>query len=94
MRRYWKVLFGSVCILVLVGSTKSLTASERTGPVELIGAESVLELQQAGRPLLIVDVRTREEFEAAHIRGAVSIPLGELARRYRELPRQGLVVLY
>lgn len=39
-------------------------------------------------------VRSREEYLARHIKGAVSIPLDALQQRYRELPRQGFVVFY
>lgn len=95
MRRYAKILFGSIPLILLPGGGPGpLAESERTVPIEFIAAESVRELQQAGRPLLIVDVRTREEFRAGHISGAVSIPLRELRWRYQEVPRQGLVVLY
>ena len=45
------------------------------------------------RPL-IVDVRNQEEFEQAHIKGSVSIPLGEIHRRLAEIPRDKPVVLY
>jgi rhodanese-related sulfurtransferase/DNA-binding transcriptional ArsR family regulator len=42
----------------------------------------------------VVDVRPRQEFEAGHIPGAVSIPVAELKRRLRELPRKREVVAY
>jgi 3-mercaptopyruvate sulfurtransferase SseA len=45
------------------------------------------------RPL-IVDVRNQEEFEQAHIKGSVSIPLGEIPRRLTEIPKDKPVVLY
>ena len=35
----------------------------------------------------MVDVRTSREWNAGHIEGAVHIPLGDLARRASELPR-------
>ena len=38
-------------------------------------------------PPLVVDVRTRKEWQAGHIEGAVHVPLGDLARRAAELPR-------
>jgi hydroxyacylglutathione hydrolase len=41
----------------------------------------------ATNPPLVVDVRTAKEWNAGHIEGAVHIPLGELARRAPELPR-------
>lgn len=95
MRPSRKILLSSVLLVpLLLGGTKALGESEQSAPVVFVTAESVLKLQDAGRPLLIVDVRTRQEFEASHIRGAVSIPLAELFGRNQEVPRQGLVVLY
>ncbi|HJR61660.1 MAG TPA: rhodanese-like domain-containing protein [Vicinamibacterales bacterium] len=44
-----------------------------------------------GNPPLIVDVRTPREWKAGHIAGAVHIPLGDLARRASELPRDRTV---
>ncbi|MBW4438875.1 MAG: rhodanese-like domain-containing protein [Pleurocapsa minor GSE-CHR-MK-17-07R] len=40
------------------------------------------------RPLLILDVRQPDEFRDGHIPGAKLIPLGELANRLGELPRE------
>lgn len=42
----------------------------------------------------IIDVRPTEEYEAGHIPGAISMPLGELRQRIRELPRRRDVVAY
>jgi rhodanese-related sulfurtransferase/DNA-binding transcriptional ArsR family regulator len=42
----------------------------------------------------ILDVRPPEEYEAAHIRGALSVPLPGLAKRLSELPRRREVVAY
>ncbi len=42
----------------------------------------------------IVDVRTQQEYEQAHIKGSVSIPLGEIPLRLAEIPKDKLVVLY
>jgi DNA-binding transcriptional ArsR family regulator len=43
---------------------------------------------------LILDVRPATEFESAHLPGAVSIPLEELADRIAELPRDAEIVAY
>ncbi len=43
---------------------------------------------------LIVDVRTQQEYEQAHIKGSVSIPLGEISFRLAEIPRDKPVVMY
>ncbi len=42
----------------------------------------------------ILDVRPAEEYQAAHISGALSVPLPQLARRLSELPRRREVVAY
>lgn len=44
--------------------------------------------------VVVLDVRPTEEFEAGHIRGAVSVPLEDLARRMAELPPDIEVVAY
>jgi rhodanese-related sulfurtransferase len=42
----------------------------------------------------VLDVRPPEEYDAGHLPGAVSIPLTELERRIRELPREKEIVAY
>src|ERR1039457_2696839 len=44
--------------------------------------------------VLVLDVRPPAEYAAAHIAGATGIPLGELAGRLGELPRDAEVVAY
>ena len=62
--------------------------------LEAISGDELLARLRAGDPLVVVDVRPAEEYRAAHVAGAVSIPLGELERRLRELPRDREVVAY
>ncbi len=46
------------------------------------------------RDVVVLDVRPREEYEAGHIAGAVSLPLAELRRRLADLPAGKKVVAY
>lgn len=46
------------------------------------------------RDVVVIDVRPAEEFEAGHIPGALSVPLGELKRRLRDLPKSKEIVAY
>ena len=46
------------------------------------------------RTVTLIDVRPCDEFAAGHIRGAVNIPLKDLARRLRELPKNEEIVAY
>lgn len=43
---------------------------------------------------LLIDVRPEEEFQAGHVPGAVSVPLGELAVRMKALPPHMEVFAY
>jgi rhodanese-related sulfurtransferase len=48
-------------------------------------------LDQALKPFLL-DVRQPDEYQDGHIAGARLIPLGELERRMKELPREQEIV--
>lgn len=60
---------------------------------ESITAAALLERLEAG-DAVVIDVRPEEEYRAGHIAGARSIPVGQLAARLAELPRDATVVAY
>lgn len=62
--------------------------------LEAINGDELLARMKAGEPLVVVDVRPVEEYQAAHVAGAVSIPLEELEQRLRELPHDRDIVAY
>jgi rhodanese-related sulfurtransferase/predicted transcriptional regulator len=62
-------------------------------PVEAVTRDELVTRLRKG-DLVLVDVRPEEEFEAGHIDGAVSIPIGELVDRLGELPPDAEVVAY
>ncbi len=41
-----------------------------------------------------VDVRSKESYDQAHITGAISIPLGDVITRVRELPPGKFIITY
>lgn len=61
--------------------------------LEAIGLEELRKRHEEGR-VVVLDVRPGAEYEAGHIAGARSIPLGELRRRLKELPKNKTVVAY
>jgi rhodanese-related sulfurtransferase/DNA-binding HxlR family transcriptional regulator len=61
--------------------------------VEAISREELVN-RLRGNDVVLVDVRPAEEFDAGHIRGAVSIPLDELDERLAELPADSEIVAY
>jgi rhodanese-related sulfurtransferase len=44
--------------------------------------------------VMVLDVRPREEYDAGHLVGAISVPLSELKRRLKKLPRKREIVAY
>jgi rhodanese-related sulfurtransferase len=43
-------------------------------------------------PLLILDVREKDEYQGGHIPGAKHIPLGELSQHLAKLPQEGEIL--
>ena len=84
-----------------------ILAEERIGEIREIAAvyfHAKEELQPVDRKDLVdqvrkslvtvIDVRPPEEYAAGHIRGAISIPLPELRRKLRLLPKDQNIVAY
>jgi 3-mercaptopyruvate sulfurtransferase SseA len=46
------------------------------------------------RKIVLIDTRSRAEYETAHIPGAISMPYTEVDARHRELPRATKIVTY
>jgi len=69
------------------------TAAFLGEPTEQVDRAELVRRVEAGE-VTVLDVRPREEYEAGHIPGAVSIPLDELADRLAELPDGLDVVAY
>ena len=65
----------------------------REGLEPISGSELLARLKN-GEPLIVVDVRPAEEYRAAHVPGAVSIPLDQLEQKLRELPQDREIVAY
>ena len=63
-------------------------------PIDFIRVSDVHQLITEGAKVVLVDVRSQQEYLIRHIKGAVSMPLRAIEEHARELPRDGLVVLY
>jgi rhodanese-related sulfurtransferase len=61
--------------------------------LEPVPAKELLERARKGL-VTVLDVRPVEEFAAGHIPGAVNIPVNELEKRLKELPKRREVVAY
>lgn len=85
-----------VALALVLAAVPALVADPHAGDeagLEFIAADELRRMQSSPRRILVIDVRTPDEFQDARIKGAINVPLAELERRMGEIPRQGLVVL-
>ena len=61
---------------------------------EFIHVDQLVEDIIARKKLLIVDVRSPNEYASTRIKGAISLPLRDLAANLELVPKEGLVALY
>ena len=83
------VLTATMILLLSIGATLG-----QVMPIEFIKVAEVGRLMHQGTKVAFVDVRSRQEYLIQHIKGALSIPLSAIDVRAREIPRDGIVVLY
>ena len=82
-------------VVVALRMTETLRRS--TGPAEVSGDTPCIEAPELAalasrRHVLIMDVRSPEEFAAGHVENATNIPLATLDSHRSELPRDRLIV--
>ena len=66
-----------------------------TAGTELVGVDRNVILKQAREgAVVVIDVRPGDEFEAGHLPYARSLPLSELKKRLKELPKDKPLVAY
>jgi len=65
-----------------------------TWALQTIEADRLKAALDRGQRLIVVDVRSPEEFRKGHIPGARSLSLDEPGEKFRELPRREPIVLY
>src|SRR3990172_11136598 len=66
---------------------------EERRAMEPVRTDDLVRRVRAG-DVTLIDVRPRQEYLAAHIPGAISVPLGDLKKRLRELPFERDIVAY
>jgi rhodanese-related sulfurtransferase len=78
----------------LAGSGAALAGHDGAPTVPVVRSDYVKALLDAREPVVLVDFRKASEFRAGHLPGAISVPLSELDRRYREIPATARLILY
>jgi rhodanese-related sulfurtransferase len=62
--------------------------------IDMLPAERVKQLMDAGEKLVFIDMRPAKEYQQNRLPGARSLPIAEVANRFSEIPKSGRVVLY
>lgn len=90
----WSALRGvAAAHLAEVAALADAYLGDRAG-LEPVTREELHRRLRDRPPPIVVDVRPTEEYQAAHLPEAVSIPVTELKRRLREVPKDREVVAY
>jgi NADPH-dependent 2,4-dienoyl-CoA reductase/sulfur reductase-like enzyme/rhodanese-related sulfurtransferase len=84
--------FGSAKDIAIMGGF--VASNARRGVSPGISPMALFEELLSDDPPLVMDVRTKLEYDKAHLNGAVHIPLTELRRKIDEIPRARQVVVY
>ena len=93
-----RALTGALLALALCGAAPALAGHDQVEDdltyFLAISAERTKQLLDIGESVWFGDLRSAEEFKAARLPGAHSIPLKDLTRRFAQVPTTGRVVLY
>jgi len=94
-------------MLVLITSLTSCAAPSASSPpsppataptsltyYEDVTVNEVQQLMHEGKDLIILDVRTQQEYDSGHISNAILVPVGELAGRLGELDKARAILVY
>ena len=88
-QRYFVLIFLVGAISVYM--SQSLTQKSEYGDVTV---ERASDLMDSKPELVVLDVRTQEEYDDEHIEGAILIPVQELEERIDELSKDDELLVY
>jgi len=73
--------------------TKIPEDTENFSGFKYISGEEAKELFDSNDPVVLLDVRNRDEYEENHITGSILIPVDELEERLSELPDKNTTII-
>lgn len=109
MRRVATVAIFAALLATVAGAQKVMIPSQSSNPnviltppnpgeqkleqAKRIARDEAIKLVKEGKAVF-VDVRSKEAYDAGHIKGAISIPESQLATRVKELPAGKEIITY
>jgi phage shock protein E len=90
-----KIIILFVILLILVSFTACVRDQEGSG-YRKISAEEIKKIIDENSDVVIIDVRTLDEFNTGHIEGSILIPYDEIAEQIENVvkDKNTLIVLY
>jgi rhodanese-related sulfurtransferase len=76
--------------------SETVQEEDASQPVQImdISPAEVFEIMENDEDYMIVDVRTKEEYDSGHLEGAILFPVQELLDRLDELPTNKPIIVY
>ena len=95
MKQYLLMLLALVCLLSACGGGEPAQEETVVTTFQQISQEEARTIMATNQEAVILDVRTREEYDSGHIKGAVLLPVDEITEETaREvIPTQDTQVL-
>ncbi len=89
-------ILGSKKTILTSGESVEESAAENdiSSAVVPITADEAYEAYNSGRDYIFLDVRSEDEYNSGHIKGAVLIPVDTLESRLNELPEDKPIIVY
>lgn len=84
----------TIIILILVAIVLFLSGMLQPSPAKDITQDEFIARQNAGDSMVILDVRTKEEFAQGYIKGAVNIAHTQLASHLQDIPKDKDIIIY
>jgi rhodanese-related sulfurtransferase len=93
MKKIYSVIVANILLVVIVsGCLSGISPTEKVIHVD-VSVQQGKEMIDSDE-VFILDVRTQEEYDEGHIMGSTLIPVDELDRRIKELPRDKKILVY
>lgn len=67
-----------------------MTESKSQPP--LVDRQQLRDLAASGQPVIVIDVRSAEEFAAGTVQGAIHVPADQLTEKVAGLPKDAIIV--
>ena len=91
MARRALVLAAALALSAASGAARA--GHDSVPDVVALRSDYLKRLMDAREAIVLVDMRRPSEYRAGHLPGAISVPITELERRFKEIPRTPRVVL-